>query len=123
MTPEEIVRDYQQAKNKQKQIRILADLNNTSPGEIKAILAAAGVDGVEAPKRSPPKDKQTGQVCGLPEIYLQIETILTALPPNASEYARKSAMELAIALFREYIGPRLSCGTTNVTVSQTETQK
>lgn len=114
MTPEEIVRDYQQAKNKQKQIKILADLNGTSPGEIKSILTAAGVEDVEAPKRttrSQPEAKQAEQVCRLPEIYLQIETILATLPNNASAYARRTAAELAVTLFREYIDQRLSCKT------------
>ncbi len=38
MSAEEIVRDYQQAANKQKQIKILADLNCCTPGEIRQIL-------------------------------------------------------------------------------------
>ena len=53
MTAEEIVRDYLQARNKQKQkqIKILADLNQTTQAEIKRILAENCVEGVEAPKR------------------------------------------------------------------------
>ena len=51
MTNEEIVRDYNAAANKSKQIKILAELNTVSPGEIRAVLAEAGVEGVEAPKR------------------------------------------------------------------------
>ena len=51
MTNEEIVRDYNAAANKSKQIRILAELNMVSPGEIRAVLAQAGVEGVDMPKR------------------------------------------------------------------------
>ena len=39
MTNEEIVRDYLQAQNKIKQIRILADMNKTTKAEIRRILA------------------------------------------------------------------------------------
>ena len=65
MTNEEIVRDFGQARNKSKQIRILADLNRATPGEIRAVLAAAGVEGVEPPKRLPRKKAGTpeGAIC------------------------------------------------------------
>lgn len=42
MTEEEIVRDYRQAKTKQKQIEILAELNACDKAEIKRILTEAG---------------------------------------------------------------------------------
>ena len=51
MTNEEIVRDYLQARNKSKQIRILADLNQTTKAEIRQILASEGAEVVEANKR------------------------------------------------------------------------
>ena len=51
MTNEEIVRDYLQARNKSKQIKVLADLNTVAPAEIRAVLAEACVEGIEAPKR------------------------------------------------------------------------
>jgi len=51
MTSEEIVRDYRQARNKSKQIKILADRNVVTPSEIRAVLAEAGVEGVKAPQR------------------------------------------------------------------------
>jgi len=41
MTNEEIVRDYREAANKSKQIKILADLNCCSPSEIRRVLAQA----------------------------------------------------------------------------------
>lgn len=42
MTPEEIVREYRTAKHKTEQIKILADLNVCSRGEIARILDEAG---------------------------------------------------------------------------------
>ena len=44
MTEKEIVRNYQQAKNKKQQIEILADLNETSKDIIKDILKDHGID-------------------------------------------------------------------------------
>lgn len=43
MTAEEIVRHYQQAKNKSADIKILAELNTTDTASIRAILIDAGV--------------------------------------------------------------------------------
>lgn len=51
MTRDEIVRDYNAAMNKRKQIGILAELNCVSPGEICAELTAAGLQDVEVPNR------------------------------------------------------------------------
>lgn len=103
MTAEEIVRDYQQAKNKQKQIKILADLNCTSPSEIRSILAEAGVEGVTATKRMAHRTspEQTS-------VYDRIETILTALPADASARVRGAALDLVTALFQEYIVERFN---------------
>ena len=42
MTPEEICREYRQAKNPEKQIDILADLNQCTPEAITAVLREAG---------------------------------------------------------------------------------
>ena len=42
MTENEIVRSYQEAKNKKQQIGILADLNNTTSDRIKEIIENAG---------------------------------------------------------------------------------
>ena len=42
MDQSEIVRSYREAKNKEKQIQILADLNGSSPEQIRQILIAAG---------------------------------------------------------------------------------
>lgn len=43
MSAEEIVRHYQQAKNKSADIGVLADLNSTDKASIRAVLADAGV--------------------------------------------------------------------------------
>lgn len=42
MDQSEIVRSYREAKNKEKQIQILADLNGSSPEQIRQIMIAAG---------------------------------------------------------------------------------
>ena len=42
MTNEEICRNYKQAKHRQNQIKILADLNQTSVDEIRQILIDGG---------------------------------------------------------------------------------
>ena len=134
MTPEEIVRDYQQAKNKKNQIKILADLNSTSPSEIKSILAAENVDGIEAPRRAihrkpnagktePELEPEQEQECALPEIYLRIDAVLAALPAGTATYTRKIAAELVSNLFREYVSERLSCETPTSTKSQPAAQE
>ena len=51
MDQSEIVRSYREAKNKEKQIQILADLNGSSPEQIRKILIAAG---------EPAEKKETG---------------------------------------------------------------
>lgn len=53
MTREEIVRDYREAKNQKKQIRILADRNRTTPQAIRELLREAGV-ALPAPGFQPP---------------------------------------------------------------------
>lgn len=125
MTNEEIVRDYNAAANKSKQIKILAELNTVSPSEIRAVLAEAGVAGVEAPKRivqrkagvqgpAPvPDQTDVSHHAGLAstwEIYDRIETILSALPADASKCARDTAGNLAVTLFRDHVKRRLDGG-------------
>lgn len=44
MTPNEILRSFQEAKDRHEQIRILADLNLCKPSKIIEILKQAGVD-------------------------------------------------------------------------------
>ena len=128
MTPGEIVCDYRQAKNKQKQIKILADLNCTSPSAIRLILAEAGVVGVEAPKRirragaKAPAEPEPEQI---PEasVYDRIETILAVLPADTSDRVRGAALDMVTAMFQDYVLKRLAGETPTVTLSQPETQK
>lgn len=111
MTREEMVRHYAQAANKAKDIKVLADLNCVTPGEIRAALAQAGVAGVEAPKRTRTKKPAAGptpvQEPALPPVYGQAEAILAALPEGASHAVRRRAGELLADLFRDYLLERL----------------
>ena len=120
MTNEEIIREYNEADNNSKQIRILAELNCVTPGEIRAVLAEAGVDGVEAPKRirrrepvqePDQKDVPYQAASSLTwEIYDRIEAILSALPEDASKCARDTAGNLVVTLFRDHVRQRLEGG-------------
>lgn len=56
----EIVKSYREAKNKEKQIQILADLNGSSPEQIRKILIAAGEPAEK--KRPGPKPKEIRQM-------------------------------------------------------------
>lgn len=116
MSAEEIVRDYQQAANKQKQIKILADLNCCTPGEIRQILFEQEVPGIAAPKRIKRKTSDTtrlrpANVHPTPSpgisVYDQIEAIIAALPEDMTEAARISAGELLKQLFTDYLDRRL----------------
>lgn len=51
MTPEEICRHFQLAKNKNNDIRVLADLNNTDRASIRAVLIEAGAMSPDPPPR------------------------------------------------------------------------
>ncbi len=107
MTSEEIVRDYNQAKNKQKQIKILADLNQVYPSDIRAVLFEAGVEGVKAPKRKPRWAPETPQDTDA-DIYDRIETVLAALLARPQSLAiRVIARDLACAMFTDYLSRRL----------------
>ena len=123
MTPEEIVRHYTQAANKHKDIRVLADLNTVTPAEIRAVLAEAGVEGVEAPKRivrrkkppTAPPPEADAPTCAAPEppqedgpeVYRKIENILAALPGDMGPKARWAAGKLLAEVFAEYLAARL----------------
>lgn len=50
MSPEEIVRDYRTAKNKGKQVTILAELNECTREDIIAVLSAGGINPKELPR-------------------------------------------------------------------------
>lgn len=113
MTNAEIVRHYQEAANKTKDIKVLADLNCCTPADIRAVLAQAGVPGIKAPVRqrlgmagkppSPAKERNPAQ----DGIYDRIETILDALPPDMPEATRREAGDLLLGLFADYLAVRL----------------
>lgn len=112
MTNEEIVRSYKEAANKSKQIKVLAELNVCSPGEIRAVLAEAGVAGVKMPERIRQRRPEaeisgTAPVAEVQSVYDRIETILAAMPEDAPDYIRNNAYNLAVALFSDYVDQRL----------------
>lgn len=108
MTSKEIVRDYNQAKNKQKQIKILADLNQVYPSDIRAVLAEAGVEGVEAPRRKPRWVPETPQDTDA-DIYDRIEAVLSTLLARPQPLAiRVITKDLACAMFTDYLNRRLN---------------
>lgn len=116
MSNEEIARDYCQAANKSKQIKILSDLNCCTPGEIRQILFDQGVPGIAAPKRIRHKaaDAATTLLADVqPEppsqtsVYDQIEAIIAALPENMTEAARMDAGKLLQQMFADYLDKRL----------------
>lgn len=116
MTHEEIIRDYKQASNKQKQVRILADLNCVSPSEILTISAENGVEGVKMPSRimprkqpvqAPASPSHTGVQAGGDTVYGRIETILGAVPEDATQYMRSNAVNLVVSMFTDYVEKRL----------------
>lgn len=119
MTNEEIVRDYNAAANKSKQIKVLADLNCVSPGEIRAVLAKAGVPGVKMPerivRRKPAEEKAPSVSSPVgTAVYDRVESILAALPEDASEMVRRSAADLLSGMLEEYLAARLGLGGVSV---------
>lgn len=118
MTNEEIVRDYNAAANKSKQIKVLADLNCVSPGEIRAVLAQAGVPGVKMPerirpRRAEPVSSEAGQkdTAAAPEqaapFWQRMEDILNALPEKIPPEAEAIVQNLLQTLFADYLSQRL----------------
>ena len=79
MTEEEIVRNFKQAKNKREQIKILADLNCTSRGEIEETLKKNGVSKEELPAKPGRKAKKeeipeaVREACGKEMVNLQMD--------------------------------------------------
>ena len=51
MTKEEIVKSYREAKDKRRQLCILADLNECKEDKIREILLAGGIDGRQLPRQ------------------------------------------------------------------------
>lgn len=118
MTSEEIVRDYTQAANKGKQIKVLADLNCVTPNEIRQVLLQAGVEGVPTPKRivkrkpapaSPKAGQETAAAAPEPvqPFWQRMEAILDALPEKLPPEAAGIVQNLLQTLFADYLGQRL----------------
>jgi len=61
MTKNEILRDWEGAKNKKEQIQILADLNCTSQEDIKDILLEMGVDYRRLPREREKKNEKAAE--------------------------------------------------------------
>lgn len=72
MTPNEICRNYREAKNKPEQIKILADMNCISVGDIKKILADGGEQVEEPPKTNRGKKPEKNKPAVMPDVILDI---------------------------------------------------
>lgn len=72
MTTEEIIRNYTEAKDKSKQIGILADLNGCDKEKIRAILISKGC---QMPTKGRPK-KETVEKVTWPKEDLKIEDLV-----------------------------------------------
>lgn len=118
MTNEEIVRDYNAAANKSKQIKVLAELNCVSPGEIRAVLAQAGVPGVKMPERIRPRranpvspNVEQKASAAAPEqaapFWQRMEDILNALPEELPPEAEGIVQNLLQTLFADYLSQRM----------------
>ena len=127
MTDDEIVRHYREARNKAKDITVLADLNTCKPKEIREILIRAGElpQPVALPKKpEPPQDEgllppspqgecsrrgQRGR-SGPPDasgVYSRVEQILDAIPGDGDELIREKAFSLCLALLTDDLLGRL----------------
>ena len=117
MTNEEIVRDYNAASNKNKQIKVLADLNCVTPNEIRQVLIQAGVEGVPVPKRivkrkPAPASPRAGQEASAPPekaapFWQRMEDILNALPEKMPPEAEAIVQNLLQTLFADYLSQRM----------------
>lgn len=87
MTNEEIVRDYRQAKAPSKQIRILADLNQTDRKTIMQILIDGGCKlpgncgNAKKPQKTASKTQETGKLPGAKSDAGKLQ--LSTVPPEA----------------------------------------
>jgi hypothetical protein len=69
MTNPEILRSYQEAKNKREQVKILAQLNLCSQEAIVEILKEMGADGRQLPRLTPKKQEATSDAVDHPDYY------------------------------------------------------
>lgn len=118
MTPEEILRSFNQAKFPAKQVKILAELNCSTTQEIERILIEQGVDGRRLPrkKRETPapkaaqKEKSTKAQTFIMEDLRQEESRLRLRQAELQEEQAKvvqklKAVQLALEALAEVYGP------------------
>lgn len=101
MTDEEICRDYRAAATPQKQIGILADLNQCSKERIKQILVAGGC---ELPGNMRPKPKKAAAAPAAEPTSVPMSEVVAvrdALPLLVGEAALKCIVELTDKIFGE----------------------
>ena len=92
MTPEEICREYRQAKSPTKQIQILADLNGCKKDEIKRILVDCGE---KLPGNMMPKPKAAPKAMPVPD-----ETATATMKPEPVNRSDKAAV-MAMRILRD----------------------
>lgn len=127
MTDDEIVRHYREARNKAKDIPILADLNACKPKEIREILIKAGeLPQPVAPPKKPELPQDEGLLPPSPQgecsrrgqrgrsgppdasgVYSRVEQILDAIPGDGDELIREKAFSLCLALLTDDLLGRL----------------
>ena len=127
MTDDEIVRHYREARNKAKDIPILADLNDCKPKEIREILIKAGeLPQPVAPPKKPELPQDEGLLPPSPQgecsrrgqrgrsgppdasgVYSRVEQILDAIPGDGDELIREKAFSLCLALLTDDLLGRL----------------
>ena len=91
MTVEEIIRNYIQAKDKSKQIGILADLNGCDKEKIRSILRTRGV---ELPTKGRPKKEQ--EIIKTDSSYDKMSKTVTIKNLNTGEVITKPLDELVV---------------------------
>lgn len=100
MTAAEILKNYREAKDKKRQVRILADMNVCSVDEIKAILIAGGIDKRELPRTrqktatetSEPKFNATARQLSVISTALQLYREQIVQESNAAQSAHEEHM-------------------------------
>ena len=127
MTDDEIVRHYREARNKAKDITVLADLNTCKPKEIREILIKAGeLPQPVAPPKKPELPQDEGLLPPSPQgecsrrgqrgrpgpldnsgVYSRVEQILEAIPGDGDELIREKAFSLCLALLTDDLLGRL----------------
>ena len=127
MTDDEIVRHYREARNKAKDITVLADLNDCKPKEIREILIKAGeLPQPVAPPKKPELPQDEGLLPPSPQgecsrrgqrgrsgppdasgVYSRVEQILDAIPGDGDELIREKAFSLCLALLTDDLLGRL----------------